>query len=78
LQKKKEQGSSAKNDKRLEKLQKQLREAKEYDAQIAHLADSRIVIDLDDKVKRNYKKVQTVRDEKNYEVLDEAKYKFDK
>lgn len=46
--------------KRKEKLQKQLKETKDYDAMIAHLALSRIDIDLDDGVKVNYDKVQTV------------------
>lgn len=45
--------------KRKEKLQKQLKETKDYDALIAHLALSRIDIDLDDGVKVNYEKVQT-------------------
>jgi type II restriction/modification system DNA methylase subunit YeeA len=70
-QKKEEQQENfpPKSDKQLEKLQKQLRETKVYDAQIAHLADSRIEIDLDDGVKRNYEKVQTARGGKRYEVL---------
>jgi hypothetical protein len=70
-QRKEEQQGSfpPKSDKQLEKLQKQLRETKVYDAQIAHLADSRIEIDLDDGVKRNYEKVQTAREGKRYEVL---------
>ena len=40
--------------KRKEKLQKQIKETKDYDAKIAHLALSRIDIDLDDGVKHNY------------------------
>jgi hypothetical protein len=59
----------AKNRKRLEKLQKQLREIKVYDEKIAHLALSRIEIDLDDGVKLNYEKVQTSQDGKKLEVL---------
>lgn len=47
-------------EKRKDKLQKQLKETKDYDAKIAHLALSRIDIDLDDGVKVNYEKVQTV------------------
>ena len=39
--------------KRREKLQKQLKECKEYDERIAHLALARISIDLDDGVKVN-------------------------
>ena len=54
--------------KRKEKLQKQLKETKDYDAMIAHLALSRIDIDLDDGVKVNYDKVQTV-DGKKMQVL---------
>ena len=44
--------------KQKEKLQKQIKETKDYDAKIAHLALSRIDIDLDDGVKVNYEKVQ--------------------
>jgi hypothetical protein len=54
--------------KRKEKLQKQVKECKEYDEKIAHLALDRISIDLDDGVKVNYEKVQTV-DGKKYQVL---------
>lgn len=45
--------------KRKEKLIKQLKETKEYDEKIAHLALARIELDLDDGVKVNYEKVQT-------------------
>lgn len=55
--------------KRKEKLQKQLKECQEYDEKIAHLALSRIEIDLDDGVKVNYEKVQTAHDGKKYQVL---------
>lgn len=55
--------------KRKEKLQKQLKECKEYDEKIGHLALSRIEIDLDDGVKVNYEKVQTASDGKKYQVL---------
>lgn len=55
--------------KRKEKLQKQLKECKEYDEKIGHLALSRIEIDLDDGVKVNYEKVQTANDGKKYQVL---------
>ena len=57
------------SEKRREKLQRQLKETKEYDAKIAHLALSRIEIDLDDGVKVNYEKVQTGRDGKKLDVL---------
>jgi type II restriction/modification system DNA methylase subunit YeeA len=46
-------------EKRKEKLMKQLKETKDYDEKIAHLALARRVIDLDDGVKVNYEKVQT-------------------
>lgn len=55
--------------KRKEKLVKQLKETKEYDEKIAHLALARIAIDLDDGVKVNYEKVQTGTDGKKLEVL---------
>ena len=55
--------------KRLEKLVKQLKETKEYDEKIAHLALARIALDLDDGVKVNYEKLQTGTDSKKYEVL---------
>lgn len=55
--------------KRKEKLQKQIKEAKEYDAKVAHLALARIGIDLDDGVKVNYEKVQTAPDGKKMQIL---------
>ena len=55
--------------KRKEKLQKQIKETKEYDAKVAHLALSRIDIDLDDGVKVNYEKVQTASDGKKMQIL---------
>lgn len=54
--------------KRKDKLAKQLKECREYDERIAHLALARIPIDLDDGVKVNYEKVQTV-DGVKYPVL---------
>lgn len=59
--------------KRKEKLTKQLKECREYDEKIAHLALSRIELDLDDGVKVNYKKLQTGVDGKFYEVLADSK-----
>lgn len=59
----------SKAEKRKEKLVKQLKETKEYDEKIAHLALSRIAIDLDDGVKINYEKVQTAQDGKKLEIL---------
>lgn len=55
--------------KRKEKLQKQLKECREFDEKIGHLALSRIEIDLDDGVKVNYEKIQTADDGKKYQVL---------
>ena len=55
--------------KRIEKLTKQLKETHDFDEKIAHLAPSRIDIDLDDGVKVNYEKVQTGDDGKKIEVL---------
>ena len=59
--------------KRKEKLQKQLKECREYDEKIGHLALDRVELDLDDGVKYNYRKVQTGRDGKFYEVLADSK-----
>ena len=59
----------AASTKRKEKLQKQLKECRDYDEMIAHLALSRIELDLDDGVKINYEKVQTASDGKKYPVL---------
>lgn len=59
--------------KRKEKLEKQFKETKEYDEKIAHLALSRIDIDLDDGVKVNYEKVQTPLDGKKIEILAKIK-----
>jgi hypothetical protein len=56
-------------EKRKEKLIKQLKETKEYDEKIAHLALSRIEINLDDGVKMNYEKVQTSQDKKKLNIL---------
>lgn len=56
-------------EKRRERLTKQLKEAKDYDGKIAHLALARINIDLDDGVKVNYEKIQTGTDGKKLEVL---------
>lgn len=55
--------------KRKEKLLKQLKETKEYDEKIAHLALARIALDLDDGVKVNYEKVQTDTNGQKSDVL---------
>lgn len=59
----------AASTKRKEKLQKQLKECRDYDEMIAHLALSRIDLDLDDGVKINYEKIQTAIDGKKYAIL---------
>lgn len=58
---------------RRDKLIKQLKECREYDEKLAHLALSRIELDLDDGVKVNYRKLQTANDGKFYEVLADSK-----
>lgn len=59
--------------KRKEKLQKQLKECRDYDEKIGHLALARTELDLDDGVKVNYRKLQTAADGKFYEVLADSK-----
>ena len=59
--------------KRKDKLQKQLKETKDYDAKVGHLALARIDIDLDDGVKVNYEKVQTGTDGQKLEILAKLK-----
>ncbi len=56
-------------EKRKDKLAKQLKEARDYDTNIAHLALARIDIDLDDGVKVNYEKVQTSPEGKKLDIL---------
>ena len=58
---------------RYEKLQKQLKECQEYDEKLAHLALSRITLNLDDGVKVNYRKLQTANDGVFYQVLADSK-----
>ena len=58
--------------KRVEKMKKQIKECHEYDEKLGHLALDRTTIDLDDGVKFNYRKVQTGRDGKFYEVLADS------
>lgn len=55
--------------KRKEKLVKQLKECKDYDDRLGHIALARIPIDLDDGVKANYDKVQTGADGKKLAIL---------
>lgn len=59
----------ARSEKELEKITKQLKECKEYDEKLGHIAVSRIGIDLDDGVKVNYEKVQTDDKGKKYQIL---------
>ena len=59
--------------KRKDKLTKQLKECRDYDEKISHLALSRIALDLDDGVKVNYRKLQTAADGQFYEVLADSK-----
>ena len=54
--------------KRKEKLQKQIKETKNYDAKISHITLSRINIDLNNKIKVNNEKVQTA-DGKKMQIL---------
>lgn len=60
-------------EKRLEKMKKQIKECQDYDAKLGHLALDQIHLDLDDGVKINYRKVQTGRDGKFYEVLADSR-----
>lgn len=64
-----DQRQISKEEKRREKLIKQIAEVKEYDERLDHLAQEHIDIDLDDGVKVNYEKVQTDRDGKKYQIL---------
>lgn len=59
----------AQAEKRLEKLTKQLKECKDYDQKIAHLALRRISIDLNDGVKINHEKVQTDENNRKLRIL---------
>ncbi len=61
--------SSSTTRRRGEKLRKQLAEAREYDKKIETLANARIALDLDDGVKVNYEKLQTV-DRQKLSVLE--------
>ena len=63
----------AQAEKRKEKLTKQLKETRDYDQKIAHLALARISIDLDDGVKVNYEKIQTAPDGKKLAILTPIK-----
>lgn len=60
-------------EKLLEKMKKQIKECQDYDAKLGHLALDQIHLDLDDGVKINYRKAQTGRDGKFYEVLADSR-----
>lgn len=62
-----------KSEKRKTKMLKQLKETRDYDEKISHLALARTALDLDDGVKVNYRKLQTVADGQFYEVLANSK-----
>lgn len=63
----------AKSEKRKAKMLKQLKETRDYDEKISHLALARTALDLDDGVKVNYRKLQTAADGQFYEVLANSK-----
>ena len=62
----------AASTRRREKIQKQLKECREYDERIGHLALSRVELDLDDGVKVNYRRLQTASDGRFHEVLADS------
>lgn len=62
-----------KSEKRKTKMLKQLKETRDYDEKISHLALARTALDLDDGVKVNYRKLQTAADGQFYEVLANSK-----
>lgn len=59
----------AQSEKEQEKILKQVKECKDYDEKISHIALSRIDIDLDDGVGVNYQKVQTDDKGEKFEIL---------
>ena len=59
--------------KRIEKITKQLKECKDYDERLGHIALERISIDLDDGVIVNYQKVQTDSKAKVHQILAKIK-----
>ena len=62
-----------KAEQELKKIKSQLDECKQFDEKMNHLSSEYISIDLDDRVKVNYEKVQTGRDGKKYEILGKVK-----
>ena len=59
--------------KQLEKITKQLKECRDYDERLGHMALERVPIDLDDGVKVNYEKVQTDSEGKFHQILAKIK-----
>ncbi|MGP6140550.1 BREX-1 system adenine-specific DNA-methyltransferase PglX [Jeotgalibaca sp. A127] len=59
--------------KQLEKVTKQLKECRDYDERLGHMALERVGIDLDDGVKVNYDKVQTDSKGKFHQILAKIK-----
>lgn len=59
--------------KQLEKVTKQLKECRDYDERLGHIALERVAIDLDDGVKVNYEKVQTDSEGKFHQILAKIK-----
>lgn len=59
--------------KRLEKVTKQLKECRDYDERLGHMALERVSIDLDDGVKVNYEKVQTDSKGEFHQILAKIK-----
>ncbi len=59
----------AESEKKLENIMKKIKECKDYDEKIGHIAVSRVNIDLDDGVKVNYEKAQTDEKGEKYEIL---------
>ena len=66
-------GTHEEQKERMDKLKKQIKECQDYDAKLGHLALDQIKLNLDDGVKVNYRKAQTGRDGKFYEVLADSK-----
>jgi len=59
--------------KQLEKVTNQLKECRDYDERLGHMALERVAIDLDDGVKVNYDKIQTDSKGKFHQILAKIK-----
>lgn len=64
---------TAQLQKQLEKITKQLKECRDYDERLGHMALERVPIDLDDGVKVNYGKVQTDSKGEFHQILAKIK-----